>query len=102
MSRLTPGEFQKLDLRCHALLHDVPLHDVWVIELADGGPGRTMRDVGAVAGTQRPSAPVRLLFGLRRALGTLFRLDTQRGTLAVDSYLARLTDDDRARSRVTP
>ena len=41
--RVDPAEFRKLDLRCHALLSDVPLHDVWAIPLHGGGPGRTMK-----------------------------------------------------------
>jgi uncharacterized protein DUF2867 len=102
MSRATPAEWARLPLRCHALLHDVPLHDVWVVELSGGGPGRTMRDVGTIAGTQRPSLPVQALFTLRRALGRLFRLDTPRGAAVDESYVSRLTDDDRARSQVVP
>jgi len=103
MSRSAPEAFHALDLRCHALLHDVPLHDVWLIELAGGGPERTMRDVGAVFATQRPSLPVRALFGLRRVLGRMFRLDGPRGEApSADSYVGRLNDDDRARSQVPP
>ena len=102
MSRATPEEFQRLDLRCHALLRDVPLHDVWVVELDGGGPGRTMRDVDAVAGTRRRSLPVRVLFAVRVALGGLFRLDGPRRDDSAQSYLHRLTDDDRTRSQVTP
>jgi hypothetical protein len=98
------ADFRALDLRCHALLHDVPLHDVWVIELAGGGPDRTMRDVHAIAEGRRTRAPllVRALFALRFALGRLFRLDAPRRDPLAHSYLQRLTDDDRARSLVTP
>jgi hypothetical protein len=41
--RVKPAEFQNLNLRCHALLSDVPLHDVWAIPLTAGGPGRSAR-----------------------------------------------------------
>jgi hypothetical protein len=97
------ADFRALDLRCHALLRDVPLHDAWVIELAGGGPGRTMRDVLAIMdrATTRPLA-VRALFAIRAAIGRLFRLDTPRRNPSAESYLQRLTDDDRARSLVTP
>lgn len=84
------------------MLHDVPLHDVWVIELDGGGPGRTMRDVEVVASTRRRSLPVRALFVVRLVLGRLFRLDGPRHETPTESYLRRLTDDDRARSEVTP
>ena len=80
----------------------MPLHDVWVIELAGGGPGRTLRDVEAFASRQRQPLPVRALFGLRFFLGRLLRLDAPRPAHSSTSYPSRLTDDDRARSRVTP
>ena len=80
----------------------MPLHDAWVIELDGGGPGRTMHDVEVVAGTRRRSLPVCALFAVRLALGRLFRLDGPRRDAPAESYLHRLTDDDRARSQVTP
>jgi hypothetical protein len=98
------ADFRALDLRCHSLLRDVPLHDVWVIKLAGGGPGRTMHDVHAIAAGRRTRAPllVRALFALRVALGRLFRLDAPRQDPLAHSYLQRLSDDDRVRSLVTP
>ena len=97
-------EFRALPLRCHTLLHDVPLHDVWVIDLDGGGPGRTMADVDGVIDPGRMSLPraVRGLFALRFALGRVFRLDTPREERFDTSYMQRLTDDDRARTLVPP
>jgi hypothetical protein len=99
-------EFLALPLRCHTLLRDVPLHDVWVVDLADGGPLRTMRDVDAIANPGRPTAalpwPVRALFAFRFALGRLFHWDAPRPPRFSGSYMERLTDDDRARSLVPP
>src|SRR5437667_8825349 len=46
--RIDPGEFRACPLRVHALLHDVPLEDVWAIRLTGGGAGRTIQDVRAV------------------------------------------------------
>ncbi|HEV8640943.1 MAG TPA: hypothetical protein VGV13_07590 [Methylomirabilota bacterium] len=79
--RVNPAEFRKLDLRCHALLSDVPLPDVWAIPLNGGGPGRSIHDVRAILfGAQRPSTnlTVRGLFALRSALGRVFRWDDER------------------------
>ena len=97
-------EFQALDLRCHALLHDVPLHDAWVVELDGGGPGRTMRDVHALRERRGPPASraVRTLFALRFALGRFLGWDGDERNPIAESYVHRLTDDDRARSLVTP
>jgi hypothetical protein len=98
-------EFRALDLRCHTFLHDVPLHDAWVIDLAGGGPGRTMHDVDAIgapgrAGTLPPVT--RALFALRFALGRAFGWDRPRTTALEHSYLHRLTDDDRRRCLLAP
>jgi hypothetical protein len=103
--RVDPAEFHKLDLRCHALLQDVPLHDVWAIPLHGGGPGRSMDDVRAVmSGGQRLSLNVaaRSLFALRFWLGRVFRWDDERHDSAAASYVHRLTDADRAESRIPP
>jgi hypothetical protein len=103
--RIDPSEFRKLELRCHDLLVDVPLHDVWRISLVGGGPGRTMTDVLAVSPFRRAVSPnpvVRGLFELRRGLGALLGWDEQRHDVGAQSYVHRLTDEDRARSLVTP
>jgi hypothetical protein len=101
MAKVPAAEFRALDLRCHALLADVPLHDVWAIDLTGGGPGRTMRDVDAIGNPGRlgrlPLA-ARALFAFRFALGRVLRWDTPRRDTASWSYGERLTDDDRARS----
>jgi hypothetical protein len=102
--RADPSEFRKLDLRCHALLADVNLHDVWAIPLVGGGPDRTMRDVRAVSPQLAlPSnAAVRGLFAFRRALGRRVGWDRDKPDWSAESYVHRLTDEDRARSFVRP
>jgi hypothetical protein len=98
------SEFRQLDLRCHTMLEEVPLHDVWAISLKGGGPNRTMRDVYAVSPFRRssPNFAVRGLFALRRALGRLFGWDDERYDALPESFVHRLTDEDRARSLVLP
>jgi hypothetical protein len=76
-----------------------------VIDLAGGGPGRTMRDVDAIAAAGRAGSPpllVRALFALRFVVGRLLGWDRPRAEAHADSYLHRLTDEDRARSLVAP
>lgn len=105
MGRVPAEEFQALDLRCHALLADVPLHDVWAIDLTGGGAGRTMQDVDAIGNPGRLGRlplPTRALFALRFAIGRVLRWDTPRPDGGAWSYRARLTDDDRKRSSVPP
>jgi hypothetical protein len=103
--RVDPSEFRELELRCHDLLADVPLHDVWRIPLEGGGPNRTMTHVLAVSPFRRAASSnpvVRGLFELRRGLGGLFGWDEKRHDVAAESYLHRLGEEDRARSLVSP
>src|SRR5438445_7713895 len=102
--RAKPGDFQRLNLRCHALLSDVPLHDVWAIPLRGGGPGRSIQDARAILfGDRRPpNLAVRGLFALRFALGRAFGWDDERHNPPSVSYVDRLTDADRSQSQLAP
>jgi hypothetical protein len=102
--RVKRADFQRLDLRCHAFLSDVPLHDVWAIPLAGGGPGRGIQDARAILfGDPRPSnLAVRGLFALRWALGRAFGWDDERHDPPGESYVNRLAEADRSQSRVAP
>jgi hypothetical protein len=104
-ARVADERFERLDLRCHALLADARLHDVWAFPLPGGGPGRTIDDARrALLGDGRPkmNIVVRGLFAVRWALGRVFGWDDDRHDLASASYVHRLTDDDRVRSTVEP
>jgi len=103
--RAKPADFQKLNLRCHALLSDVPLHDVWAIPLIGGGAGRSVQDARAILfGDRRPSSnfAVRGLFALRFALGRAFGWDDERHDPPGVSYIHRLAEADRLLSQVPP
>ena len=102
--RIDPSEFRACPLRVHALLHDVPLEDVWVIRLPGGGPGRTVQDLRAVMVAGRAAAPavVQGLFRLRGRIGTLFGWDHRRPVWSAESYADRLSPADRAQSLVAP
>jgi hypothetical protein len=43
-SRVANREFRAKPLRVHSFLHDVPLHDAWVMRLRGGGEGRTLKE----------------------------------------------------------
>ncbi len=103
--RAKPAHFQELNLRCHALLSDVPLHDVWEIPLDGGGAGRSIRDARAILFSDRrppTNVAVRGLFALRWALGRAFGWDDERHDPPGMSYIHRLAEADRARSQVPP
>ena len=102
--RVDPTEFRQLDLRCHALLSDVPLNDVWAFPLEGGGPGRTMNDVRGLMrdNRRRSNMAVRALFALRWWLGRMFKWDDDRHDDPDASYVHRLSDIDRLQSEVAP
>ena len=105
-SQATVQEYHRLILRAHSLLHDVPVHDVWRVDLPNGGPSRTMKDVRSVLEVvrqpRRLSPPVRALFGLRWFIGRLFRWDRPHGEREEWSFRSRLSDADRLQSIVEP
>ena len=103
--RATPQEYEGIELRAHSLLADVPLHDVWAVDLPGGGPGRTIADVrtlmslGSLAAS---NAAVRFLFGVRSRLGRTFGWDREPPRASRESYLQRLSVADRETSLVAP
>ncbi len=103
--RVPAEEFRALDLEVHAFLADVPMQDVSAIDLAGGGPDRSISDVRALlfgGGVLTATVRVRILFSLRLLLGRLFGWDRAVDTHAEDSYVKKLTDDQRDRSLVDP
>ena len=102
--RIDPDEFRALPLRVHTFLHDVPLEDVWAMRLSGGGAGRTVEDLRAVfsAGVAAAPAIVKSLFGLRNRIGDLLGWDRERREWSAESYVRRLSAEDRARSRAAP
>ena len=103
-ARIDPREFRERPLRVHAVLHDVPLEDVWAIRLRGGGAGRTIQDVRAAFVTGVEGAPplVRGLFRLRGRIGAWLGWDRERPEWKAESYAHRLSAADRARSLAAP
>lgn len=103
--RVDPQRYRELDLRAHTLLAEVPLHDVWAVDLPGGGPSRTIADVRSILSLEnvtRVNAPVRFLFGLRARLGRLFGWDERPPAASRESFLHCLTEADRKVSLVPP
>jgi hypothetical protein len=101
--QISPQEFERLPLRVHALLADVPLHDVWVVELPRVRSGITLEAFRRAArdGFFAPSAAVRALLSLRFFIGRLLGWD--RGPTEVsrtEAFANRLTPADVAASLV--
>jgi hypothetical protein len=101
--RVDPESFRRLDLRAHELLSDVPLHDVWMVELPGGGLNRTLSDVRPFMSAESLMSlnpAVRGLFQLRAWLGRVFRWDSTTRTPSAQSFIHRLSDEDRTQSLI--
>jgi hypothetical protein len=103
--RIAPEEYQQIHLRAHSLLADVPLHDLWAVDLSGRQPGRSIVDLRALLAAedlQATNPAVKLLFKLRWWLGRLFRWDRESNGAPEESFLRRLSAADHASSLVTP
>ncbi len=102
--QISPKEFYALPLRVHSFLTDVPLHDVWAVDLPRLREGITLQSfLAGRAGTDligRLPRPAHALVRLRLLLGRLFRLEAEPKNAGVASFAARLTPEDRAKSTV--
>jgi hypothetical protein len=88
------------------LLADVPLHDVWAVDLPRVREAVTLdefyRRLSQHRLTGRLPLPARALFGLRFFLGRIFRLEDQPKGAGAASFARGLTAEDRARSSRAP
>jgi hypothetical protein len=103
--RVTAEEYHRIDLRAHSLLADVPLHDVWAVDLSGRRPGRTMVELRALLAAENLGAAngaVSALFGFRVWLGRVFGWDREPPQASAESFLHRLSAADRASSLVAP
>lgn len=103
--RITPAEYEAIDLFAHRFLADIPLHDVWRVDLAGGAPGLTIQNLRThltMESFAETNAVVRFLFQLRGWLGSAFGLDRERPRAQRESFLDRLTDAEREASLVPP
>jgi hypothetical protein len=112
MPQISPTEFSALPLRVHSFLADVPLHDVWAVDLPKHRDGVSLSEFlrrGGQDGFDEADAEIhrlppvaRALFHLRFFLGRIFRLEDEPKDALAASFGSRLTAEDRARSFVVP
>ena len=112
MPQISPTEFYALPLRVHTFLADVPLHDVWAVDLPTHRDGVTLSEFlrrasqdgcdTADAEINRLPPVARALIRLRLFLGRICRLDDEPEEALAAPFDSRLTPGDRARSSVVP
>ena len=106
MPQISAAEYGALPLRVHTLLADVPLHDVWVVDLPRIREGVTLDEFYRLLSQHRLIGRLPLsahaLFRLRFFLGRIFRLEDQPKGAGAASFARGLTAEDRARSSLAP
>src|SRR5262245_47759242 len=104
MPRISQQEYERLPLRVHNFLADVPLHDVWVVDLPRVRGGLTLDEFLRASGERpfRPSATVRALLSFRFALGRLLGWDRAPDGVVRTTFARRLVVDDVAKSLARP
>ena len=103
MPQISPTEFYALPLRVHTFLPDVPLHDVWAVDLPKHRDAVTLSEFLGRAnqgGINRLPPEARALISLRFFLGRIFRIEAEPKDALAASFGNRLTAEDRARSLV--
>lgn len=102
MPQISPTEFYALPLRVHTFLADVPLHDVWAVDLPTHRDGVTLSEFlrASQDGINRLPPVARALIRLRLFLGSICRLETEPKDALAVSFGSRLTPEDRSRSCV--
>jgi hypothetical protein len=100
--RTSIHELDALPLAAHALLRDVPIADISVIDLPGGGDGRTLVEIQDLLDREEKSRVVGALFALRIRIGRWFGWDTAEARAPQESYLERVPQAIRDRSRVAP
>jgi uncharacterized protein DUF2867 len=112
MPRVSTQEFEQMPLRVHTFLADVPLHDVWFIDLPRWRAGVMLDEFLQTAGNSelntcgcskssslfKPSLLVRMLLDIRLFVGRLLGWDHEPAATAWTTFATRLTDTDHSRS----
>jgi hypothetical protein len=114
MPRVSTREFEQLPLRVHTFLADVPLHDVWFIDLPRWRAGVTLDEFLRTPSNSKldacgcsessslftQSLLVRILLDIRFFVGRFFGWDLEPPATTRKTFGARLTDTDHSRSLV--
>jgi len=100
MPQVSKKEFELLPLRVHDLLADVPLHDVWAVDLPHTRSGVTLDEFlrATKAGSCKLSPSVRGLLGIRFFIGRILGWDQEPAAGTWESFAQRMAADDRSKS----
>jgi len=99
--------YKRRPWRAHTFLAGVPLRTLEKIDLQGGREGMKIREISAIAGfggdkEQKVGPLAQALFWLRGLIGRIFGWDDVPDLISSNSFLNRLSEEDRARSLVRP
>lgn len=102
MPQISVQDFKQLPLRVHDFLADVPLHDVWAVDLPHTRPGITLNEFlrASTAHHCKLSPGARTLLNLRLFAGRLLGWDREPTGTKWAAFATRLTTADRSKSLV--
>jgi|SRR5215471_481147 len=102
MPQISTEEFRRLHLRVHEFLADVPLHDVWAVDLPRTRSGITLDEFLRVANVHqcRLSPSARALLSIRLSIGRLLGWDRGPSATACETFATRMTTADRSQTLV--
>src|SRR5262245_18037013 len=102
MPEISTEEFEGLPLRVHEFLADVPLHDVWAVDLPRARSGITLDEFLRAEKVHqcRLSPSTRALLSVRLSIGRLLGWDRAPAATACETFATRMTTVDRANTLV--
>jgi hypothetical protein len=102
MPQISAEDFKQLPLRVHHFLSDVPLHDVWAVDLPHMRPGITLDEFLRVSSARhcKLSPGARALIRVRLFAGRLLGWDREPAGENWEAFATRLTNSDRSKSLV--
>jgi uncharacterized protein DUF2867 len=100
MLQISTQDFERLPLRVHDFLADVPLHDLWAVDLPHTRSGITLDEFLRTASGRpcRLSPTVRALLNIRLFVGWALGWDREPDAVACESFATRMTTADRSKS----
>lgn len=98
--RADKSDYLNQNLRAHDILKDVPIHDIWQVDLPGGGKGRTVSDIHSLFLSIPPNRFVNFLFAVRWFLGKMFGWDREPESNE-ELFQHRITEKDCTLSSVT-
>lgn len=107
MYEIGKDEFERVPWRVHEFLASVPRRTLYRVDLPGGREGMTLQEINDItgfgsAGEMEVGVVTQALFGLRGVIGRILHWDDAPELATSVTYLARLSAEDWARSRVKP